>query len=341
MTISSTNRKAGPYIGNGTASVFPFYFKVFVATDMEVIRLNLTTNTETTLALTTDYTVTLNADQNANPGGNITLVAGNLPTGMNLVITSAVPNLQLTDLTNQGGFYPDVINDALDKLTIEVQQITLTAQAALYFPISDPDNIKGELPSQIQRANKVLTFDATGQPNASIAAVDVSTTAANITSIVTVSDNIASVNTNTANMAAINTAATNIASIIAAPGSATAAAASAAAAATSATNSQNSAIDSAASAAAAAGVIAAAGLPASLVGHAKEFLQVKTTENGYDLVKSVAAPMLYGFNLSGDKQSLLYDATRDNADVANYATWTMSENVEFKVVNNQLAMVLL
>ena len=341
MTISSTNRKAGPYIGNGTASVFPFYFKVFVATDMEVIRLNLTTSTETTLALTTDYTVTLNADQNATPGGTITLVAGALPTGMNLVITSAVPNLQLTDLTNQGGFYPDVINDALDKLTIEVQQVTLVAQAALYFPISDPDNIKGELPSQSTRKNKVLTFDNDGQPNASIAAVDVSTTAANITSIVTVSDNIASVNTNTANIAAINTAATNIASIIAAPGSATAAAASASAAATSATNSQNSAIDSAASAAAAAGVIAAAGLPSSLVGHAKEFLQVKVTENGYDLVKSVAAPMLYGFNLSVDKQSLLYDATRDNADVANYATWTMSENVEFKVVNNQLAMVLL
>jgi hypothetical protein len=70
-------------------------------------------------------------------------------------------------------------------------------------------------------------------------------------------------------------------------------------------------------------------------------LQVKTTENGYDLVASVAAPTFFGFNLSNDKQSLNYDVSRQGSDVADYATWTMSENVKFEVVNNQLAMVLL
>ena len=65
MTISSTNRKAGPYIGNGTTTVFPFYFKVFAAADVEVVRLTVATNVETILTLTTDYTVTLNTDQNA------------------------------------------------------------------------------------------------------------------------------------------------------------------------------------------------------------------------------------------------------------------------------------
>jgi hypothetical protein len=92
MTISSTNRKAGPYIGNGTTTVFPFYFKVFTAADVEVVKLNVSTNVETTLALTTDYTVTLNTDQNANPGGSITLVAGALASGFNLVVTSDIGN---------------------------------------------------------------------------------------------------------------------------------------------------------------------------------------------------------------------------------------------------------
>jgi len=141
MTISSTNRKAGPYIGNGTTTVFPFYFKVFTAADVEVVKLTVATNVETTLALTTDYTVTLNTDQNANPGGSITLVAGALATGYNLVVTSDIGNLQPTDLTNQGGFYPDVINDALDRATIQIQQLQEGLDRAALLPItSDTDS---------------------------------------------------------------------------------------------------------------------------------------------------------------------------------------------------------
>jgi hypothetical protein len=34
MTISSTTRIEGPFIGNGSASVFSFAFKVFQAADL-------------------------------------------------------------------------------------------------------------------------------------------------------------------------------------------------------------------------------------------------------------------------------------------------------------------
>ena len=71
MTISSTTRINGPYI-SGTA--LPVTFKVFTAADLQVIRLNTSTGTETTLVLNSDYTVTLNVDQNTNPGGTVTLV---------------------------------------------------------------------------------------------------------------------------------------------------------------------------------------------------------------------------------------------------------------------------
>ena len=163
MTISSTTRIAGPFIGNGTASVLPFTFKVFAAADLDVVRLNTSTGVETTLVLTTDYTVALNIDQDSNPGGTVTLVAGPLATGFTLTITSDIANLQPTDLTNQGGFYPEVITDSFDRATIQIQQMAGDVSRSIKAPISDgsPDM---ELPAASVRANTFLAFDANGVP---------------------------------------------------------------------------------------------------------------------------------------------------------------------------------
>ena len=38
MTISSQNRQAGPYLGNDVATAFTFAFKVFAASDLQVVR---------------------------------------------------------------------------------------------------------------------------------------------------------------------------------------------------------------------------------------------------------------------------------------------------------------
>jgi len=164
MTISSTVRVAGPFIGNGTASVFPFAFKVFTATDLDVIRLASSTGVETTLVLNSDYSVTLNGDQNSNPGGSITLLAGALASGFTLTITSDIANLQPTDLTNQGGFYPEVITDSLDRATIQIQQISDIGDRTLKIPISDGTGLNMELPTAAARANSFLSFDANGEP---------------------------------------------------------------------------------------------------------------------------------------------------------------------------------
>ena len=72
MTISGILRTAGPYIGNSTTTVFGFTFKVFSTDQLEVVKLNTSTGVQTTLTLTTDYTVTLNGNQNSNPGGSVT-----------------------------------------------------------------------------------------------------------------------------------------------------------------------------------------------------------------------------------------------------------------------------
>ena len=208
MTISSTNRKAGPYIGNGTTTVFPFYFKVFTAADVEVVRLTVATNVETVLALTTNYTVALNTDQNANPGGSITLVAGALASGYNLVITSAIGNLQPTDLTNQGGFYPDVINDALDRATIQIQQLQEGLDRAALLPITSAAD-SAALVADIERlASSADNLDIDANNIGSI-----NTVAGEISNVNTVATNIASVNSvagNATNINAVNSNSTNI-----------------------------------------------------------------------------------------------------------------------------------
>jgi len=159
MTISSTTRVNGPYT-SGTA--LPFTFKVFSTSDMDVIRLNTTTGVETVLVLNSDYTVALNGNQNTNPGGTVNLTVAASATST-VTITSDIANLQPTDLTNQGGFYPEVITDALDRATIQIQQMSEDVGRSLKGPISD-GSLNMELPTAAQRANKYLVFDANGLP---------------------------------------------------------------------------------------------------------------------------------------------------------------------------------
>ena len=95
MTINSTTRKTNALVGNGNTATYPFAFKVFTDADVLVKKLEVSTSIETTLTIgaSNDYVVTLNEDQNGNPGGSITLKQGgnnfNLPSGFQLVITSA------------------------------------------------------------------------------------------------------------------------------------------------------------------------------------------------------------------------------------------------------------
>ena len=162
MTISSTVRIAGPFTGNGVTTTFPFTYKVFSTADVQVIRLTISTGIETTLTLVTDYTITLNGDQDSNPGGNIVLVTPLLAL-YTLTATSDIANLQPTDLTNQGGFYPEVITDALDRATIQIQQISDIGDRTLKIPISD-GALNMELPTTSQRINTILGFGSAGLP---------------------------------------------------------------------------------------------------------------------------------------------------------------------------------
>lgn len=158
MTISSQTRSAGPFTGTGALVAYPFSFKVFTTADLLVYRTDLT-GTQVALALSTDYTVTLNLDQNTSPGGTVNLLVA-LPVGYVLNLTSNVSVTQPASLTNAGGFFPKTIEDALDRLTVLLQQYGITnIGQALRVP-----EIGGiaQLAAAASRANNLLGFDSLG-----------------------------------------------------------------------------------------------------------------------------------------------------------------------------------
>ena len=183
MTVTAEDREAGPFNGNDVATSFAFEFKVFEDTDLRVVET--VGAVESVLTLGSDYSVTLNADQDDDPGGSVSyMVAGvvtALPAGRSLTIDSRVPRTQSLDLSASG--MPKSIEEALDKLTILAQELYRYALRVMLQPLSDSEPI-GELPTAASRANKYLAFDADGDP------IAVEATDGRITLIIPLSDTI-------------------------------------------------------------------------------------------------------------------------------------------------------
>ena len=333
MTISTENREAGPFEGNGVTVLFPFAFKVFEPTDLWVVSVDAT-DVETTLVYGTDYSVTLNLDQNSNAGGSITLTVP-LPVGTTMVITTDLEALQPVDLTNQGGFYPSVINTALDRLTILVQQLAEGVARAAKVPITSDVSSSQLVEDIIILVNRIDDLDTLvahiteietvadnlNDPNSSIDAVAGSLDEINaiydyIAQIVIVGNNIADVITTADNIADLNSIADNIVEL-------------------------NAIFDNLAAILAVPGYLAAAGLPPSLVGHAGEFLKVKLDETGYEFTNSSASPRFYGFAFSADSTELLLTEGRDEDYIdGNYVASMLGEGFTVAITNNQLVMTL-
>ncbi|CAB3858039.1 hypothetical protein LMG26854_03318 [Achromobacter aegrifaciens] len=170
MTISSTTRKAGPFFGNDATIDFPFTFKVFKKQD---VRVTLTdpTGADQVLLLDSSYSVTLNTDQDSNPGGTVRypVLGSPLPATWRLTVTGGLPNTQPTDIQNNGGFYPQIVEDMGDRSTIQIQQLQEQVDRSLKFSISD-SGAGAVLPPADLRANKMLGFDAAGIPTTLIPA---------------------------------------------------------------------------------------------------------------------------------------------------------------------------
>ena len=152
MTIERESRRSDVYLGDGRNTSLPFGFKIFLPTEIAVV-LN-ENGVEHTLSHGHGCTVALNAEQDVQPGGTVRLDAP-LPPGSKAVVLSNVRPLQQVDLTNQGGFYPDVLNAVHDRLTMLIQQLMELQARTPQVPATD--NVTGkELARQIVELSRSL-----------------------------------------------------------------------------------------------------------------------------------------------------------------------------------------
>ncbi|HCP5106972.1 TPA: hypothetical protein OD973_001172 [Escherichia coli] len=128
MTVS-TEVDHNEYTGNGVTTSFPYTFRIFKESDLVVQVVDLDENIAV-LALDTDYTVTGAGGYN---GGNVILSKA-LANGYQISISRELPVTQETDLRNQGKFFAEVHEDALDKLTMLIQQVRSWFSLALRKP---------------------------------------------------------------------------------------------------------------------------------------------------------------------------------------------------------------
>lgn len=136
MTIPSTARKAGPLLGTGVQTTWPFTFKVFAPTDIAVTTAIL--GVETQLVYGSDYSVALNPNQETSPGGTVTYpISGTpLPTGGKLTIIGNLPYDQPLDLPSGGNFSPLALENQLDRTTMQIQQLGEQVGRALRLPVT-------------------------------------------------------------------------------------------------------------------------------------------------------------------------------------------------------------
>lgn len=160
MTISTTESSIA-YNGNGVTLVFAVPFRFLVNSDLVVTRRNVA-DIESTLALNTDYTLT---GANNDAGGTLTMAFA-LSVNDRLVINRVVGITQETDYPEGGNFPAEAHERALDRLTMISQQLMRSIGRCLRFPASD--TAVSVIPSQMSRANKILSFDGFGQPTVSL-----------------------------------------------------------------------------------------------------------------------------------------------------------------------------
>jgi hypothetical protein len=160
-TLSVTTSR-NDYIGNGATATYSYTFRITASSDL-LVTTRSTAGVETTLALTSGYTVT---GVGAGTGGTITLTAGNLASGVALTIRRVLPLTQPTDLRNQGPFLAETHETVFDRLTMQSQQQQDELSRSIRVPESiSPSAFSTLLPATVAASGGqalIVKTDGTG-----------------------------------------------------------------------------------------------------------------------------------------------------------------------------------
>ena len=157
MTISTTSISKSTS-GNGTATSFPYDYKILEATDLQVI-IRSATGVETIKATST-YTVTgVGADS-----GTIVFNSSNIPVnGETVVVRRNVPQTQAIDYIANDPFPAETHEEGLDRATMVAQQVSNDADRSLKISKTNTMSSTEFTVGATDRANKVLSFDSAGE----------------------------------------------------------------------------------------------------------------------------------------------------------------------------------
>ena len=141
------------YTGSAGTGPYAFTFEILAQTDIDVY-IDSVLKT-----LTTDYTVTINA--NGTGAVNFVTAPGSTK---RITIVGARDITRASDYVTGGDFTAASLNVELDQQTIFNQQNAEALGRAILAPVTDPASINMVLPVQTSRAGKILAFDSTGNP---------------------------------------------------------------------------------------------------------------------------------------------------------------------------------
>ena len=137
MALDSTRRKV-TYESDGSVTQYSFAFSVFSPSDIAVYTgTGKNSDISKKLRYSTDYSVSLNADQNNAPGG-VVILTTEPASGARIAILSAIPEIQPMVLTTHDGFDPRVLNQSADRAVALVQQLSERIDRAIVIEPTDP-----------------------------------------------------------------------------------------------------------------------------------------------------------------------------------------------------------
>ena len=157
MTVSTTKISKATS-GNGSATSFPYDYKILEASDLQVI-IRSATGAETIKATST-YTVTgVGADS-----GTIVFNNSNIPiSGETVVVTRNVLQTQAIDYIANDPFPAETHEEGLDRATMVIQQVSGDADRSIKFSKTNTFSSSEFTVGATDRANKLLSFDSTGE----------------------------------------------------------------------------------------------------------------------------------------------------------------------------------
>jgi hypothetical protein len=153
MALSNETSKQIFVCTGGTVYTVPFYF--LQDSDLTVYREDAAGDISGPLTLTTDYTLT---GAGSESGGELTTVA--TYSDGKLIVVRDVDYTQRLDLIQGDGFRPDTLEQELDRIVMQIQQLSRQVGVSFKLPDFDTSGASTDLPHP--EAGKVLGWNETG-----------------------------------------------------------------------------------------------------------------------------------------------------------------------------------